>query len=206
MRTWIRRRLSTQLWVTAVALGICVTATDAFAQSEIVIHASDVTAIHGTWAKVSDATAAEGIKLSTPDNAATLVDPPLAAPSNYFDASFNAAGNTSYRLWLRIKATGNSKWNDSLWVQFSDARSAGSPIYPMNSASGLNVNLASDAAATSLNGWGWQNTAYWLSQVTTVTFAAGGSHTIRVQIREDGVELDQIVLSSQTYLNAAPGP
>jgi hypothetical protein len=29
---------------------------------------------------------------------------------------------------------------------------------------------------------------------------------MRIQVREDGVEFDQIVLSPSTYLNAAPGP
>ena len=67
------------------------------------------------------------------------------------------------------------------------------------------VNLATDVNATSLNKWGWANTAYWLSQTTTVTFPTSGTHTVRVQVREDGVQLDQIVLSPTTYLNAAPG-
>ena len=30
-------------------------------------------------------------------------------------------------------------------------------------------------------------------------------HTIRIQAREDGISLDQLVLSPQTYLNTAPG-
>jgi hypothetical protein len=68
------------------------------------------------------------------------------------------------------------------------------------------VNLATDSTASSLNGWGWHNTAYWLSQTTTVTFPAGGTQTLRVQIREDGVQVDQIVLSPTTYLSTAPGP
>lgn len=33
-----------------------------------------------------------------------------------------------------------------------------------------------------------------------------GPHTIRVQVREDCLAIDQIVLSPSTYLNAAPGP
>jgi hypothetical protein len=41
--------------------------------------------------------------------------------------------------------------------------------------------------------------------VTTLTFANSGSHTLRIQIREDGVQLDQIVLSPSTYLSSAPG-
>jgi hypothetical protein len=91
-------------------------------------------------------------------------------------------------------------------VQFSDATVNGSPVYPINSTNGLLVNLATDASGSSLNGWGWWNGAYWLSQATTLTFASSGTHTMRIQIREDGVLLDQIVLSPTTYLSAAPGP
>ena len=93
-----------------------------------------------------------------------------------------------------------------MWVQFSDASTDGSAVYPINATSGLLVNLATDATASSLSGWGWQNTAYWLSQATTVTFATSGTHTLRIQVREDGVQVDQIVLSPTTNLNAAPGP
>ncbi|HEX7772559.1 MAG TPA: PKD domain-containing protein, partial [Pyrinomonadaceae bacterium] len=38
-----------------------------------------------------------------------------------------------------------------------------------------------------------------------VLFAASGTQTIRVQLREDGINLDQIVLSPQTYVSTAPG-
>ena len=92
----------------------------------------------------------------------------------------------------------NSKWNDAVWVQFSDARANGSSVYPLNSTSGLLVNLATDSGAGSLNAWGWENSAYWLSQSTTVSFANSGAHTLRIQVREDGVEFDQIVLSPAT--------
>jgi hypothetical protein len=59
---------------------------------------------------------------------------------------------------------------------------------------------------SSLSGWGWQNTAYWLSQATTVSFATSGAHTLRIQVREDGVQLDQIVLSPSRFKTSAPGP
>ena len=122
----------------------------------------------------------------------------------YFE-SFNADANVPYTIWLRLKATANSKFNDAVWVQFSDALSGGTPVYPLNSTTGLLVNLATDSTASSLNNWGWQNTAYWLSQATTVSFANSGAHTLRIQIREDGVQLDQIVLSPTTYLGSSPG-
>src|SRR5262249_13322796 len=39
----------------------------------------------------------------------------------------------------------------------------------------------------------------------TVRFATTGSHTLRIQTREDGVQIDQVVLSPATYLTSAPG-
>jgi hypothetical protein len=176
--------------------------------TDIVIYASDLpaSALHGLWTSASDSTSPNGVTLATADTGFSTVNAPIASPTDYVDATFTAPAGTPYALWLRLKATANSKYNDSVWVQLSDASANGSNVYPMNSTSGLLVNLANDSTGSSLNGWGWVNSAYWLSQATTVTFAAGGTHTIRIQVREDGVLLDQIVLSPTTYSRAAPGP
>jgi hypothetical protein len=179
------------------------------AAANIVIYASDVppSALHGAWVLASDATAANGIALVTPDNlGVSNLASPLASPEHYFDVTFSANAGTPYTIWIRLKALDNSKWNDSIWVQFSDATAGGSPVYPLNTSLGLNVNLATDVTATSLNGWGWQNTAYWLNQPTTLIFSSAATHTMRIQLREDGVQLDQILLSPTTNLINAPGP
>ena len=154
---------------------------------EIVIYASDIAAAarHGSWTVASDM--------------------PIAAPADYVDVTFQADANTSYAIWLRLQALNNSKFNDSVWVQFSDAQVGGASVYPINSTSGLLVNLATDVTAASLNNWGWQHGAYWLTQATAITFPVTGPHTMRIQVREDGVQLDQIVLSSVRYATAAPG-
>jgi hypothetical protein len=101
-------------------------------------------------------------------------------------------------------------------VQFSDALANGSAIYQTNTTAGLVVNLATDTTGSSLSNWGWVNGAYWLSQPTTLTFASSGTHTLRIQTREDGVQFDQLVLSPSQYFNTsascpttcggAPGP
>jgi hypothetical protein len=173
----------------------------------VVIYAGDVPAgnLHG-WTTAADPTSPNGTKLVTADNGASSLNAPLANPAQYVDVTFNAPAGTPHTLWLRLKALNNNKFNDSVWAQFSDARVNGSPVYPIGSTSGLLVNLATSSTASSLLNWGWQNGAYWLSQAVTVTFATSGTHTLRIQIREDGVQLDQIVLSSTTYLNTAPGP
>jgi len=184
------------------------TAPPASSSGDIVIYASDLLSgsWHGAWATASDTTSPNGIKLVTPDAGWASTAEPLAAPVHYIDVPFNPTPGTPYTLWVRLRAQDNSKWNDAVWVQFSDARVNGSPIYPLNSTGALLINLATDALAGSLNGWGWQNGAYWFSQPATVTFTASSPHTLRIQVREDGVQIDQIVLSPTTYLSTPPGP
>jgi hypothetical protein len=176
--------------------------------SNVVIYASDVpaSARHGSWTTASDGSSPNGVSLATPDAGVAITANALAAPADYVDVTFSASANTPYTIWLRLRALSNSKFNDSLWLQFSDARSGGAAVYAMNTTSALLVNLATDGTGASINGWGWQNAAYWLSQPLTVTFANSGSHTLRIQVREDGIRWDQIVLSPSTYLSSPPGP
>src|SRR5207248_5273372 len=126
-------------------------------------------ALHGSWSTAADASSPNGVKLVTHDLNVSNTSNALAAPADYVDVTFNAPAGTPYTLWLRLQAAGNSKWNDSLWVQFSDALASGSAVYPINTTQALLVNLATSncLSGCSLNGWGWQNGAYWLSQPTT---------------------------------------
>lgn len=174
---------------------------------EIVIYAADVpaTALHGSFTKEASASAAANVKLQTTDVGYTTSANALASPQHYVDINFNASAGVAYTFWLRLRATGNSKYNDSVWVQFSNARVNGSPVYGIGSTSGLLVNLATDSTGASLQDWGWQNSAYWFSQPATLTFATSGAQTLRLQVREDGIQIDQVVLSSSRYLTQRPG-
>jgi endonuclease/exonuclease/phosphatase family metal-dependent hydrolase len=178
----------------------------ASAQSgDIVLYSSDVTTVEGNWAKFASSTGAGSAKMTSADRGWSSVDQPLANPSDYFEATFTAQAYVPYRVWLRLRATGNSKWNDSVWVQFSDSVGAGGdPIYRIGTSSGLLVNLE-DCSGCGVSGWGWKNSAWWKNQDATVEFTTDGTKTIRVQTREDGVEIDQIVLSPVTYLALSPG-
>jgi hypothetical protein len=91
-------------------------------------------------------------------------------------------------------------------VQFSNALANGTSVHGIGTTSALLVNLATDGVAASLQNWGWRNSAYWLTQPATITFPTAGAQMLRIQVREDGVEWNQIVLSPQAYLSAAPGP
>ena len=174
---------------------------------DIVIYASDIpaSALRGSWSSGADGSSPNGVKLLTSDSGFVAANAPLAGPADYFDFTVNAQAGVPYRIWLRLRALSNSKYNDAIWVQFSNAQVNGSRAYAINSASGLLVNLATDGTGGSLNNWGWQNGAYWLSQATAVTFPVSGAQTIRIQVREDGVQLDQVVLSPSRFFNSAPG-
>jgi len=171
----------------------------------IVIYASDIPSgnFHGSFTTTTDGTAAAGVTTMTSDAGVSQTAGPLASPTHYVDVPFIANTGVAYTLWIRVKAAANSKFNDSFYVQFSDAQASGSPMYPLNTTQGLVVNLATDTTGSSLNNWGWVNGAYWLSQPATFTFASSGTHTLRVQVREDGFSIDQIVLSPSTFFNAS---
>ena len=178
------------------------------AAPEIVLYAGDIPAgnLRGNWSHVTDGTAAGGQKINSADLAFAATASALAAPANYFEATFNAEAGVRYRLWLRMNAAANHKSNDSVWVQFSGSLGPeGSPRYRIGTTGGLNVNLATSAAGQ-LSGWGWQNKAYWEADTGEIWFATSGPQTIRVQAREDGVAIDQIILSPQRYVDSAPGP
>jgi endonuclease/exonuclease/phosphatase family metal-dependent hydrolase len=179
--------------------------TAAASAQDIVLYSSDVSAIHGNWARTDSWSGAGTRRMTSADYGWAAADAAHANPTNYFEATFTAQANTDYRVWLRLRAAGDSKWNDSVWVQFSDSvNSSGGSLYRIGSSSGLLVNLE-PCSNCGVAGWGWSGGAWWVNQATTVRFATAGTKTVRVQIREDGVDVDQIVLSASTWRHSAPG-
>jgi hypothetical protein len=175
------------------------------AAGDVVLYAADVGSIRGNWARVPSSSGAGGQKMFSNDNGWSSTAAPRASPADYFEVTFTAQANTPYRVWLRLRGTNDSKWNESAWVQFSDAdNSSGSPVYRIGTTSALLVNLER-CSGCGVASWGWQDRAYWESRPPTVQFQTSGSRTIRVQTREDGVQVDQIVLSPVAYLSSAPG-
>ncbi len=173
---------------------------------EVVMRASSVTAIVGTFHTVVDATAAEGTAVGTSDAGLAKIAAASAAPFNYVELTFHAQANTPYRLWMRGKAENDSWANDSVFVQFSGSVDAsGTPTYRLGTTSSTMVNLE-DASDAGVSGWGWQDNGWGVNTLgPLVYFATTGRQTMRVQVREDGYRFDQVVLSSQKYLSVAPG-
>ena len=130
----------------------------------------------------------------------------LASPESYIEMTFSAKAGIPYRLWLRARAEGNSWANDSVHVQFSSAvTAAGEAAFTIGTAASTEVNLE-ECSGCGLADWGWQDNGYGPGVLGPVVyFASDGPQTIRIQVREDGISIDQVVLSPSTYLNSAPG-
>lgn len=173
---------------------------------EIVLYAKNVIVIAGAWQIVQDDQAAGGARLWNPDKGAAKIAAPAAQPANYVELTFTAEAARPYRLWIRGKAERDAWANDSMYVQFSGSVTAtGSPVYRIDSTGGTWVGVE-DCSGCGLAGWGWQDNAYGTGALgPLVYFAASGPQTIRIQQREDGISIDQIVLSPERYLTSAPG-
>lgn len=175
------------------------------ASGDIVLYATEADVVSGMWSRVQASGVAGGSMLTTPDNGWSAVDVPLATPEHYFEIGFDAAAATTYQVWLRLRGLRDSKWNESVWVQFTGAVDGSDrPLWRTGTTSALLVNLE-DCSGCGMAGWGWQDNGWWTGQAARVRFAAAGRQTLRVQIREDGVSIDQIVLSPVTYFTKAPG-
>ena len=175
------------------------------AAQEIVLQAGKATKVVGAWTKVSDSSAAAGARMSMPEKGLGKVTTPYASPANYFEMTFSANAGTAYRLWFRGKAASNSWSADSAFIQFNDSvTSSGASAFRIGSTAATTVTIE-DCSGCGVSGWGWNDNYYGKSQGSLIYFKTTGTHTIRVQNREDGLSIDQIVLSPVLYRSAAPG-
>lgn len=190
------------LLIASVSLLIAMAQTGA---TDIVLYASEATVKTSQWQVISDSTAAGGACLSNSDLGATKVTTAFASPASYFEMTFTAQTGTAYRLWIRGKAASNSPYNDSVYAQFSGSvDSTGNPIYRIGTTSGAAVNIE-DCSGCGLSGWGWQDNGWGIGVNGPLIYFQAGAQTIRVQTREDGLAIDQIVLSATTYKTISPG-
>jgi hypothetical protein len=173
---------------------------------EIVLHVNHAE-LNGTWSAVPDATAASGVRAHVANLGAPKVTVPVPFPNDAVVVTFVADPSQVYKLWVRLKADNNSWSNDSIWMQFSGAADLnGAPKYQIGSTSGLAVNLE-ECSNCGVSGWGWEDDGWGAVNRNGVLlrFPAGGEQTLWIQTREDGVSVDQIVLSAQKYRTTRPG-
>jgi endonuclease/exonuclease/phosphatase family metal-dependent hydrolase len=173
---------------------------------DIVLRPATAATLAGNWVVESDCSAAGGARVVNPD----LGLPVTAAvpdPVDYIDMTFNAEAGKPYRLWMRAKAAANNWANDSVSVQFSGAVDAlGAPTYRIGTE-GRTLLRLEDCVGCGLSGWGWQDNGFGPGVLgREIYFETTGPQTIRIQRREDGISIDQIVLSARTWLSTPPGP
>jgi hypothetical protein len=173
---------------------------------EVVLYAGKAPVIAGDWSVTADRSAAGGLRMWNPDRGSALIKEALAAPASYFELLFYAEAGRPYRLWLRGRAERDRKANDSVFVQFSGSvDDSGGPVYRIGTTSATPVVLA-DCGTCGVAGWGWQDNKSGTGVLGPVVyFATSGRQRIRIQPREDGFSIDQVVLSSSDYLTASPG-
>jgi len=170
--------------------------------SDIVLYASQAPVRSGTWGVVADPSAARGYAIGSPALGAPLVKTALANPANYFEITFSAQSGRAYQLWLRARTLGSTP-RGAVYVQFSDSLTgSGKAIDRIGTTSATTVALQS-CSGISQPGWSWHDNGV-CSLGHPLYFKNSGTHTIRVQIRQDGISLDQILISPQRYLSTAP--
>jgi acid phosphatase len=174
--------------------------------NDVVLWAAEAPVKVGAWSVVADASAAGGNRIANPDANAPKIATASTNPANYFEMPFNAQAGVNYRLWIRGKAQADFWGNDSVFIQFNDSvDSGGNPVFRIGTTSATEMNLE-DCSGCGVQGWGWQDNGWGVGVLgPLLRFASTGTHTLRIQVREDGLSIDQIVFSPQTYLNSAPG-
>jgi hypothetical protein len=160
--------------------------------------------IRGDWAVGPD-TGAGNKSIWNPNRGRAKIAPALASPANYFEMTFTAVGGRAYHLWVRMRAQQNSMSNDSVHVQFSGATTeSGAPYARIGTSSSAEVVLQDGPGGGSPLSWGWTDNG-WGAAGPHIYFPSTGTYTVRVQQREDGAIIDQIVLSPDAFLTAPPG-
>jgi hypothetical protein len=172
---------------------------------DVVLYAARAPVRKGAWTPVGDPGAAGGRRLYDATSSPTITTP-ASSPVNYSELNFMALAGVPYRLWMRGRADDDYWENDSVWVQFSGSlNAAGSPAWRIGSTAGISLSIE-ECSACGLAGWGWHDNGWGVGvRGNTIAFATSGVQTIRIQQRQDGISIDQIVLSPATYMYAAPG-
>jgi hypothetical protein len=172
---------------------------------DALLYAAEAPLKAGAWRVTPDVTAAGGARIEHPDAGAPKLAAALANPANYFELTFQAEAGRAYHLWVRGRAAGDSWANDSVFVQFDGSIDAsGAAIYRIGTTNAAIVTLE-DCVSCGVSAWGWQDTGFGAGVMgPDIYFANSGLQRIRVQTREDGFSIDQILLTPSTPVTS-PG-
>lgn len=163
---------------------------------ENVRYASDASNINGHWSRTADSTAANGEALYNPDASV----PKTSAPGpDFFEIALTVRAGVPYHVWFRMRADADLYTNDSLWVQITNAVTCGT-----TTAVGAFTIILEEGGSAGEAGWGWNDNGYG-GAGPHVCFTTDGPQTMRVSQREDGIRVDQFVVSDAMFLTTRPG-
>ena len=172
---------------------------------DVVLHTGTARTRVGRWSVEADKTAADGLLIRNQDRGGGKIRVAASKPANYFEMMFDAVAGKPYRLWVHGRADRDRWANDSVFVQFSGSVTfKGRPSYGIGTTSAAEVNLE-ECRHCGVSGWEWQDNGYGARSLgAPIYFARSGRQTVRVQTREDGLAIDQILLSPAAYLHRKP--
>jgi hypothetical protein len=177
-------------------------------EKEVITHVGAIQAQpHGNWSVQPDSTAAGGSVLRDTQANLPKVTTPSANPSGFADFFVLVDPTQTYKLWVRLKADQDHWTNDSLWLQFDNAVDQNGRAYAPGTTSGIEVVLE-ECSGCGESGWGWRDDAWGQRgavSALTLKFTQGGYQRVRIQTREDGVSIDQLVLSAEQFRTTRPG-
>jgi phosphatidylserine/phosphatidylglycerophosphate/cardiolipin synthase-like enzyme len=173
---------------------------------DIVLYAKDGRITGTKWSIVADSSAAGAKRLWNMNANAGKLSAPLASPTSYVELTFTPVAGKPYHLWMRGRAEANNWANDSVFVQFSNSvTSTGAATYRIGTTSAATYNLE-DCSGCGLSGWGWQDNGWGVNvNGPDIYFNSSSAQRLRIQSREDGLSIDQILLSPSKFRPARPG-
>jgi hypothetical protein len=171
---------------------------------EVVLQAPMFTTVGNRWRAIADTSAAGGLALENPLANSAKLSTALASPTSYVEATFRAAAGVPYRLWIRMRADADHYENDSVFVQFSGSVTATGAATARIGSTSAHAVILEEGRHAGLGGWGWADADYG-GLAAPIYFNQNGVQTIRIQQREDGLRIDQVVISAVTHFTTAPG-
>ena len=162
---------------------------------EIVVHAKSVATFAGAWKKESDTTAADGLKMRNPNAGAAKLEPAQSGSRKLLRGDIQRRRRQTVSPVAADEGGQQLDGNDSVFVQFTNSQTgSGTAAWRIGTTSAL-VGFLEEGSGAGVSGWGWNDNAYG-SVGAPIYFATSGTQRIRIQVREDGVSIDQIVLSA----------
>jgi glucose/arabinose dehydrogenase/mono/diheme cytochrome c family protein len=122
-----------------------------------------------------------GYMEATPNNGANLTTAGSSNPELQFTVNFASTG--THYVWIR--GNGASGSDDSIYV-------------------GIDGGSSVPMTLTQTGAWQWSNTVQ-PSGAATINVASTGNHTVNLWMREDGMKIDRVLLTTNSAFNARIG-